>query len=292
MMDDYWTHQRENKNYMRLNKTEIDPQGHATTIFTDWAVDYIMEKTKKEAPFFLYLAYNAPHFPIQPPKKWLEKVKQREGDIDEKRAKNIALVEHLDYEVGRVINSLKESGQYENTVIVFSSDNGGLLSVGASNGDLRGGKLDMYEGGIKVPTCMVWKGHIEPGKVAVEPGLTMDFYPTLCKIADVEITHEIDGIDLLPGILNKEKKQIERMTFFMRRDGYDIEGFCYYAARKGPYKLVQNRPFEKFQLFNIETDPQETTPLEENNEHFVELKFGLSQHIRKSGAIPWQKSEE
>jgi arylsulfatase A-like enzyme len=292
MMDDYWTHLREGINYMRLNDTEIDPQGHATDIFSDWAVDYIREKAKEKEPFFLYLAYNAPHFPIQPPDEWLEKVKKREVNLDEKRAKNIALVEHLDGGIGRVIDALKKSGQYENTIIIFSSDNGGHLPSGASNGNLRGGKMDMYEGGIKVPTCMVWEGTIKPGSVSDKLGLMMDFYPTICSLAGISVLHTIDGVDLLPGLLGKiSEDEDNRMVCFVRRDGGNCGGLCYYAARKGVYKLVQNTPFEEMQLFNIEIDPQEKTPLDVNSEQFIELKFGLSQHIRKAGAIPWQKDE-
>jgi len=81
------------------------------------------------------------------------------------------------------------------------------------------------------------------------------------------------------------------MVYFMRREGGIYGGLCYYAARKGAYKLLQNTPFEAFQLFNIEVDPLETKPLDVNLEQFKELKFGLSQHIRKSGAIPWEKPE-
>ena len=291
MMDDYWIHLREGINYMRLNKTEINPQGHATEIFSDWAIEYINEKTDEKKPFFLYLAYNAPHFPIQPPIEWLEKVKKREGNITEKRAKNVALVEHLDYNVGRVIDALKKSGQYENTVILFSSDNGGHLPSGASNGNLRGGKQDMYEGGIKVPTCMVWEEKLTKG-ISTQFALTMDLYPTLCSIGQIPVAHTIDGINLMPGILGKSKEDNDnRMVYFMRREGGIYGGLCYYAARKGAYKLVQNTPFEDFQLFNIETDPLETTPLDTNMEQFKELKFDLSQHIRKAGAIPWEKPE-
>ncbi|HBY55051.1 MAG TPA: N-acetylgalactosamine 6-sulfate sulfatase [Marinilabiliales bacterium] len=291
MMDDYWTHLREGINYMRKNQTEINPKGHATEIFSDWAIEYVTERSGDKKPFFLYLAYNAPHFPIQPPNEWLEKVKKREGSIDEKRAKNIALVEHLDYNIGRVIEALKKSGQYENTVILFSSDNGGHLPSGASNGNLRGGKQDMYEGGIKVPTCMVWEGTVDKG-VSTQFALTMDLFPTLCSIAGVPVTHTIDGINLMAGILRKSKEDNDnRMVYFMRREGGSYGGLCYYAARKGAYKLVQNTPFEEFQLFNIESDPLETKPLDVNMEQFKELKFGLSQHIRKAGAIPWEKPE-
>lgn len=296
MMDDYWNHLREGINYMRLNKMEINPQGHATDIFSDWAVDYIKEKTKEKEPFFLYLAYNAPHFPIQPPEEWLDKIKKREKDISDKRAKNVALVEHLDYGIGRVIQALQESGQFSNTIIIFSSDNGGLLSVEASNGKLRGGKQDMYEGGIKVPTCLVWEGTIKAGSVSDKLGLMMDFYPTICSIAGVSVLHTIDGIDLLPGLMGKSRDEEDnRMVYFMRREGGIYGGLCYYAVRKGAYKLLQNTPYEKLQLFDIISDPYEELPLDPNleqfQEKFKELKYGLSQHIRKAGAIPWEKVE-
>lgn len=291
MMDDYWTHRRHGINYMRLNETEIDPHGHATDLFSDWAIDYIHKKGKGDTPFFLYLAYNAPHFPIQPPDEWLEKVKKREGMSDEKRAKNIALVEHLDAGIGRVIDALKKTGQYKNTIIIFTSDNGGNLPSGASNGNLRGGKQDMYEGGIKVPACMVWNGTIKAGSVSNNLGLTMDFFPTICAAAGVKVSHKIDGKNLLPDIGGKNQEVDNRMVYFMRREGGVYGGLCYYAARKGSFKLVQNTPYEELQLFNIELDPLEKIPLDVNQKQFKEMKDGLSQHIRKAGAIPWGKTE-
>jgi len=120
----------------------------------------------------------------------------------------------------------------------------------------------------------------------------MDLFPTICSIAGVPINHKIDGINLMPGIVGKSKDDNDdRVVYFMRREGDIYGGLCYYAARKGAYKLVQNTPFEDFQLFNIETDPLETKPLDTNLEQFKELKFELSQHIRKAGAIPWEKPE-
>ncbi|MEQ9221676.1 MAG: sulfatase-like hydrolase/transferase [Cyclobacteriaceae bacterium] len=288
MMDDYWTHLRHGNNYMRENDKVIDPEGHATDIFSDWAIDYINDRKKMSDPFFLYLAYNAPHFPIQPPEEWEEMVIKREGDIDEKRLKNIAFVEHLDDGIGRVINALKKSGQYENTLIIFSSDNGGHLPSGASNGDLRGGKQDMYEGGIKVPTCMVWKNKIPAGEESAKMGLTMDLFPTLCSIAGVEPPAGIDGMNLYP--LQSMENETERTVYFMRREGgRKYGGLCYYAIRKGPYKMLQNTPYEPLQLFNIEGDYREQKQLDSNSEEFKDLQYDLSQHIRKSGAIPWQE---
>jgi len=290
MMDDYWSHLRQGYNYMQMNQTEIFPEGHATDIFSDWAVEYIRDKAGDNEPFFLYLAYNAPHFPIQPPPDWLEKVRKRERNIDERRAKSVALVEHLDYNIGRVIDALKESGEYEKTVIIFSSDNGGHLPSGASNGVLRGGKQEMYEGGIKVPACMVWEGILKPGTTSDRLSLTMDLYPTVCSIAGLDVVHPIDGINLIPGLLGKGRgEEDSRIVFFMRREGGMYGGQCYYAARKGSYKILQNTPFEGYQLFDIESDPYEKVPLADSLRQFQELKSGLSQHIRWAGSIPWQK---
>ncbi len=249
MMDDYWTHLRHGNNYMRLNEQEIKPEGHATDIFSSWAINYLNEQKENESPFFLYLAYNAPHFPIQPPKDWLEKVKKREPGISEKRAKNVALVEHLDDGIGRVLKALDETELSKNTIIIFSSDNGGHLPSGASNGELRGGKQDMYEGGIKVPTCFVWNEKIEAGTKTENLGLTMDIYPTLLEIAGVKPQNYIDGISLYQTLMGRKQETDNRVVYFMRREGGKYGGLCYYATREGNYKLLQNTPFLFSELF-------------------------------------------
>ncbi len=289
MMEDYWTHLRHGINYMRLNDKEVNPEGHATDIFTNWAIDYINEVNDSKNPFFLYLAYNAPHFPIQPPEDWLNKVKKREKGISETRAKNVALVEHLDDGIGRVLEALKETGQDKNTLIIFTSDNGGHLASGASNGNLRGGKQDMYEGGIKVPTCFVWKDEIKQKTSTDNLALTMDIFPTLCEVAGIDIEHEIDGMSLLRTLQSEPQTTDNRAIYFMRREGWDYGGLCYYAIRYGRYKLVQNTPFEPLQLFNMDTDPKEQIPLAPDSDKFKEMKEKLSQHIREAGKIPWQK---
>ncbi|MEN8115493.1 MAG: sulfatase-like hydrolase/transferase [Bacteroidota bacterium] len=289
MMDNYWTHLRHGNNYMRLNYEEVQPEGHATDIFSNWAIDYINSAKNTEKPFFLYLAYNAPHFPIQPPEDWFNKVKERENGISEKRAKNVAFVEHLDNGIGRVLVALEKSGLAKNTIIIFSSDNGGHLPSGASNGNLRGGKQDMYEGGIKVPTCFVWKEQIKPSTQCENMGLTMDIFPTVCEIAGIELNHQIDGISLYRSLKGKSQVTDNRAVYFMRREGGHYGGLCYYAVRYGQYKLVQNTPFEPMQLFNMETDPKEQIPLSPDSQKFKEMRNRLSQHIREAGKIPWQK---
>ena len=117
MMDDYYTHLRHDRNYMRDDFDPIDPAGHATDLFTDWAVETSRDRSAREQPFFLYLAYNAPHTPIQPPEEWVDRVRRREPEISEKRARYIALVEHMDAGIDRVLETLRETGVEENTLV-------------------------------------------------------------------------------------------------------------------------------------------------------------------------------
>lgn len=289
MMDDYYKHRRHGINYMRLNEKEIDPKGHATDLFTQWAIDDIKERSRSKQPFFLYLAYNAPHTPIQPPKEWLEKVKKRQKDISDKRAKLVALIEHLDTGIGKVLAALKQSGAKENTLVIFTSDNGGQLSVGANNGKLRAGKQDMYEGGIRVPMCAVWPGKIKPGSRSDRIALSMDLFPTICETAEASLDHEIDGRSILPTLLGKSQSVEDRFLFWIRREGGGYGGRAYYAARYGEFKLVQNNPFEPMQLYNLKDDPQEQNPLERRHPMYNKLFTALRNHIIEAGAVPWQK---
>ena len=177
MMDDYYTHLRHGTNYMRRDTTVITPEGHATDVFSDWAVNYLESRATTPEPFFLYLAYNAPHTPIQPPAAWVDRFRVRHPDVPEKRARLAALIEHMDSGIGRVIAALKATRLDRNTLIVFTSDNGGQLDVGANCGPLRGGKQDMFEGGIRVPACAVWPCVIPPTTRSEAVTLTMDLYP-------------------------------------------------------------------------------------------------------------------
>ncbi|MCD6392455.1 MAG: sulfatase-like hydrolase/transferase [Planctomycetes bacterium] len=290
MMDDYYNHRRHGINYMRLDDKEIDPTGHATDLFTKWSIDYIRDRAKSGKPFFLYLPYNAPHAPIQPPKEWFEKVKKREKGISDKRAKLVALIEHLDDGIGKVVSAIKESGVADDTLIIFTSDNGGQVNVGATNGALRGGKQDMYEGGIKEPFCAVWPGMIKAGGRDTERvALTMDLYPTICEAAGATFEHEIDGQSILPALLGKEQPKKNRYLFWVRREGGAYGGRAYYAARYGDFKLVQNSPFEPMELYDLKNDPGEQQPLPSNHKMYAQLFGALRNHVIKAGAVPWEK---
>ena len=134
MMDDYYSHRRHGINYMRADTMEIDPQGHATDLFTTWACQYLRQAAGGKRPFYLYLAYNAPHDPIQPPVEWLQKVRQREPELSDKRAKLVALIEHLDDGIGQLMTTLEQTGLADNTLVFFTSDNGGSLPAAPTTG--------------------------------------------------------------------------------------------------------------------------------------------------------------
>ncbi|MFN3649812.1 MAG: sulfatase [Armatimonadota bacterium] len=293
MMDDYLDHRRHGINYMRLGRREIDPPGHATDLFTTWAIDYLRTRAGTRQPFFLYLAYNAPHVPIQPPDAWVDRVKARNPGIDDRRARLAALVEQMDDGIGKVIDALKQSGDYENTLIVFTSDNGGQLSAGASNGPLRGAKEDVYEGGIRVPACAVWPGKIRRGSRSDRVALTMDLFPTLCEAAGVKPPAPVDGVSLIPELTGTGVPAAERTLFWVRREGgARYEGKTIHAVRRGDWKLVHNSPFEPMQLFNLAADPKEQTDVSARNRPvFDELSAALREQIRRAGRVPWVEPE-
>jgi len=290
MIDDYWKKTRHGINYMRRNEQEIDVSGHATDLFTQWAVDYIKTQAREKRPWFLYLAYNAPHTPTQPPPEWVERVKQRQPDMAPNRVGLVALVEHLDFGVGKVLDALEASPDAENTLVVFTSDNGGLLRQGASNGAFRGGKQDMYEGGIRVPTCMRWPLHTKPGSQTAYRALTMDLYPTFCEAAGVPVRHEIDGRSILSLLRGEPEQPSRRDLFYVRREGGNTyQGQDYYAMQRGPWKLLYNAPFQPLELYNLEHDPGEERNLAEQQQKiFGEMASALRAHIQKGGRVPWQ----
>ena len=290
MMDDYWDHRRLGNNYMRINQEEIDPEGHATDLFTQYAIDYLDSRVGAEEPFFLYLAYNAPHFPVQPPEDWLAKVFEREPGIDSTRAKLVAFIEHMDDGIGKVVEALRQNGQYENTMIFFTSDNGGHLPSKANNGPWRDGKQSVYEGGLRVPACVVWPGHISPGTDSEQIALTMDIYPTILDAAGISYDHYIEGESFLTALSGDEIDFSNRPLFFTRREGGTrYGGLTIQAVRLGDWKLLQNSPFEPQELYNLAEDPtEENNLIDQEEEIYRKLNNLMMHHLQKGGAVPWQ----
>ena len=250
MIDDYYKHRRHGINYFRENRREIDPPGHATDLITEWGIDHVNSRKGKEAPFFMYLAYNAPHTAIQPPQDWLEKVKAREPGISDKRARLVALIEHMDHGIGRVIDALKKNGQYKNTLTIFSSDNGGQVSVAGTNGNHRGGKQDMYEGGLKVPTCAVWPGKIKAGQVSDLIFYHPDVLPTLAELTGAKAPGDIDGLSFLPTLIGVGEQEKHEMLYW--------EFGSQTAVRKGQWKAIKAKKNQPWALYDLKKDISET----------------------------------
>lgn len=294
MMDDYYTHQRHGHNFMRRNLETVSPAGHATDIFTDWACDYLLDRAgaKEGRPFFLYLAYNAPHGPVQPPDEWLEKVRGRRPNLSDKRARLAALIEHLDHGIGRVLATLDETGMATQTLVIFTSDNGGLMNDGANNGPWRSGKTHMYEGGLRVPFAARWPDHISPGTRTDQLALSMDICPTVLAAAEVPPPGKLDGVGFLPQLLGAKPAAADREVYFVRREG----GLAYCgqtieALRHGDWKLVHDSPFAPLELYNLAADPRETNNLAaQERQKLQELAARLRLHAQRAGQVPWQEA--
>lgn len=244
-----------------------------------------------EQPFFLYLAYNAPHDPIQPPQEWLERVMKREPKMDPKRQKLVALIEHLDAGIGQVLDTLDQTGLADNTMVVFCSDNGGVLANGANNGPWRSEKGHVYDGGLRVPCAVRWPGHIAPNSKSEYMGMIMDLFPTFAAVAGAEVSDDIDGRNLLPIMLGQAPDYTEREMYFVRREGgATYAGKTIEAIREGAWKLLQDNPFQKLELYNVLEDPYEQVDRARDAQPvFRDLAAKLRKHIQRGGETPWQE---
>ncbi len=245
----------------------------------------------RDKPFFLYLAYNAPHFPIEPPAKWLATVRARHPDMDEKRAANVALVEHLDHGIGRVLASLDELGLAENTLVVFSADNGGSLPHAQNNDPWRDGKQSHYDGGLRVPFLMRWPAGIAAGAKSDYAGLSFDLVPTFLELAGAKsgAPEQLDAVSLVP-LLGGGPMPEGRELYFVRREGGRVYGGRdYHAIIRGRWKLLQNDPHSPLELYDLGNDPHETTNVATRApKTFNELSTALARHLQRGGSTPWQ----
>ncbi len=294
MMDSYWHHRRHGNNYMRRNQEVIEPEGHATDLFTGWACDYVRSRAKEKQPFFLYLAYNAPHFPIEPPADWLEKVKARAPEMDEKRARNVAFVEHLDDGIGRFMAVLREAELDENTLVVFTADNGGSLPHAQNNDPWRDGKQSHYDGGLRVPFAARWPAAVQAGARSDYAGLTFDVFPTFLELAGADLPDDLDAVSLVPVLQGKPLDDSQRELYFVRREGGPrYGGKSYEALIRGDWKLLQNDPYSSLELYNLKDDPQEQDNLIGSRPKVArDLQNRLRLHIQRGGATPWQPPGE
>ena len=291
MMDSYTTHLRHGNNYMRLNHDPITSQGHATELFTDWAIDFLKTRSQQpDQPFFLYLAYNAPHFPIEPPVEWLQRVRQRNPNLSEARAKNVAFVEHLDSNIGRLLDTLDSLGLTQNTLVAFTADNGGSLPHGQNNDPWRDGKQSHYDGGLRVPFMIRWPARIKAGSTCNYTGLNFDLFPTFVELAKGKPSPDLDALSLVPLFNNQVMKNDRELYFTRREGGQKYGGKSYEAIIYRNWKLLQNDPYSPLELYDLAKDPQETTDLaQQEKQIYNDLLRRLQKQIQRSGSVPWQQ---
>ncbi len=216
--------------------TSMDDQAQLTTQYTEHAVSFI-DRHKKE-PFFLYMPYAMPHVPIAASNKFKGKSEQGVfGDV---------LME-IDWSVGQIMETLTKNGLAENTLVIFTSDNGPWLNFGnhaGSAGGLREGKGTSWEGGQRVPCIMKWPGHIPEGLVCNKIAATIDILPTLATITKAPLpAHKIDGVNILP-LMTGDQNANPREVFL-----YYYNANCLEAVRKNQWKLVFPHPSRTYEGF-------------------------------------------
>ena len=248
---------------------------HNTDISTDDAIDFIRRQKGKEQPFFLYLAYDAPHEPfIIDEKTW-----KTEGvPFDDNTRRYVALIEHMDAAVGRLMAYLEKEGLRENTLVIFASDNGAAIQAPLPqlncNAGFRGRKAQLYEGGIRVPLIVN-----QPGRVPVRRLANLvyfpDFMPTLARLAGAtdHLPQNTDGIDISPLFFGQQADTDHRLLY------WEFPG-KQRAARLGNWKAVTIKKGAPLELYNLKDDPGEQHNLADELPEMVELFHRAMQSAR------------
>lgn len=237
---------------IKENRNVVETDDYLTDELTDAATRFVKKQADADQHFMLYLAYNAPHTPLQATEKYLSRFPNIK---DKKRKTYAAMVSAVDDGVGRVLEALADGGIDENTIIVFLSDNGGAHNNASDNGPLRGLKGDLFEGGIRVPFAIRWKGVI-PGGISYEkPVSSLDIMATIVAQTDVKISSKrpLDGVDLLPYLTGEDSGTPHDYLFWRKWEQNAM------AIRHGNYKLVANSKQDKNppQLYDLTADGAE-----------------------------------
>ncbi len=273
--------------YMRGNEVESYKvkQQCITKTYTKEAQKFITKN--KDNSFFLYIAHSMPHVPLYASEEFIGTSKRGlYGDV----------VQELDWSVGQILKSLREHGILENTLIVFSSDNGPWLAMkedGGSAGDLREGKTFTFDGGMKVPTVAMWKNRIPQGIINTEVASQMDWFPTIANITGSSIPKGlvIDGLDISKVLTNKGNRKNSDLLFL---DGKQLQGYRSGQWKvKLPYKGFRGNKWKQFVkahdtlLFNLNTDPGEKNNLfEKYPEKAKEILKEMIEKYQDMGKLP------
>lgn len=233
------------------NGVVTEESGYVTDRFGDAACRFIKEN--KDEPFYLFVSFTSPHGPLQPKP---EDARRTAHISDKKRASYAGLVVSLDDNVGKVLDCLKAEGLDDNTIVLFTNDNGGQTSTGANNAPLQGKKGTLWEGGVRVPWAMKWKGRIPAGSVIDEPVIALDLLPTFVEAAGAKVDEnwKLDGrsfLSLLDGSPKTTTVTEAPRPLFWRQGGSKGPR----AMREGKWKIVHDRKNGKEPaLFNLSRD--------------------------------------
>ncbi|MEW6745777.1 MAG: sulfatase [Planctomycetota bacterium] len=248
----------------------------------DEAARFIREN--RDGPFFLHLAHYAVHTPLQGRPDLVAKY-EKKPPTQQTNATYAAMVESVDHAVGRVLATLEECGLTERTLVILTSDNGGLLGV-TNNAPLRSGKGLPYEGGLRVPFIVSWPGVVRAGSETDQPAITCDIFPTVCEAACTELpgNRPIDGESLMP-LLRGERGGAPRDLFWHFPHYRTDDSPPYSVVRSAGWKLIKRYAGKPFELFNLAQDPSETTDLAaQHHEKVMELDGKLKCWLGEMGA--------
>ncbi|WP_440875645.1 sulfatase-like hydrolase/transferase [Thalassotalea sp. PLHSN55] len=232
---------------------------------TNFALEYLDTIKSNEQPFFLFMSYRTPH----PHEEMLRNktlfAEQDWAEAEKHHARKITL---WDKQVGRLIDHLDAIGELDNTLIIFTSDNGGHSAMGHdhkffnSNGILRGFKRDLYEGGIRVPHFAVWANKIKAGSTSAHIGSFQDFMPTLAEVAQINVPEITDGISILPTYLGQANKQQQHeYLYWEEQRNQNPDKSLIRAIREGDWKAVQVGLAGEMEIYNLKDDVRETNNL-------------------------------
>lgn len=261
-----WSTGRKETSAFRRNDKIIHEERYSTFAIAEEGIEFVARH--KDEPFFLYLAFNAPHVPFQAPKSYYE---MYDHVADENKRVYYAMIHALDDAIGDFMDKLNLMGLEDNTIIYLISDNGGASYTKATtNAPYKGGKLTTFEGGVNVPFIMKWKGKIEAGKEYPQPVSSMDIFMTTLNIAECSIPEdrEFDGVNLYP-YLTGAKDGAPHDIFFWKSDHI-------YAMRKGDWKFIMSTRDQWAELYNIGQDKFESIDL--GKEHPEILKQMLEEY--------------
>lgn len=238
------------RTWIMKNHEAVPPRKYLTEEFSEAAVEFV--EANQDKPFFLHLAYNAPHLPLQATKEYLDRFPTLSG----KRKTYAAMVSCVDDGVGQLLDKLDELKLTEKTLIFFLSDNGGPEDKnGSDNGVLHGGKGSSYEGGFRVPFAVQWKGVLPAGTTYDKPVSSLDIMGTIAELAGVKADPErpLDGVNLVPYLTGKNQGTPHNAIYLRKFDGR------VHTVRSGQYKMHRYGKTDSALLYDLEKDIGETT---------------------------------